>query len=544
MWRRKVETVAKEYNDEMKQKVEAQFKGDQLSAMEASEEVPENNTSGGVDEEEEPEKKIDSSQLTLDEIEEIRRKRELNKKKKEVEEKKKKREEEEKEDGEVRSDEEEKSNRRRRSRSSSRRRRSRSRSRRRNEYYRRSSRHSPRRDGPRDRDYRRGRNYYRSPSRSPRRRRRPRDGFRDAAPRAAIDKEKLLAIAKRNAVKLLSSDNLMGMDHDRLIAIKSGGQSLRQLTEFCRELAKKGISDELSDHDLGGSSGDEAELHHPFMVKDRPLPGPLAPIVPGSSLSRDGISLERLTPAMKSAAKSHRMLEFPVSSGNAHRIKESTEGTAVPTDADDETEEPPAVSVSTTKSETVENVVNESAPSPTEAETSPTEAEMMNAQNPLGVLMFGGQKEPPKAITMEEELNEEQEIESKPEVDEKQEMEEPQEENDATELPSDAVFDAVEEPQADIGTIVGQRLAAMKKLNENPNDAQALREMYDAQKLMSDWAASKNKPGQFTGHTGAKVLSKGELSSGIQAWAKQEQFTAAKKVRNVVGLVKVHPWAH
>ena len=46
--------------------------------------------------------------------------------------------------------------------------------------------------------------------------------------------EKLLAIAKKNAVKLLSSDNLMGMDHAKLVAIKSGGQSLSQLTSFCR----------------------------------------------------------------------------------------------------------------------------------------------------------------------------------------------------------------------------------------------------------------------------------------------------------------------
>ena len=71
----------------------------------------------------------------------------------------------------------------------------------------------------------------------------------------------------------------------------------------------------------------------------------------------------------------------------------------------------------------------------------------------------------------------------------------------------------------------------MRKLNENPNDPEALREMYEAQKQMSSWATSKNKPGQFTGHTGAKILSKGELSQGIQAWAKQEQFTQAKKVR-------------
>ena len=54
--------------------------------------------------------------------------------------------------------------------------------------------------------------------------------------------------------------------------------------------------------------------------------------------------------------------------------------------------------------------------------------------------------------------------------------------------------------------------------------------MYDAQKEMTNWATSKNKPGQFTGHTGAKILTHAELTSGLQAWAKQDQFTKAQKV--------------
>lgn len=38
---------------------------------------------------------------------------------------------------------------------------------------------------------------------------------------------------------------------------------------------------------------------------------------------------------------------------------------------------------------------------------------------------------------------------------------------------------------------------------------------------MSAWAASKFTPGQFTGTTGANVLSARELSCGYQAWAKK-----------------------
>ncbi|XP_076279588.1 uncharacterized protein LOC143208748 isoform X2 [Lasioglossum baleicum] len=73
----------------------------------------------------------------------------------------------------------------------------------------------------------------------------------------------------------------------------------------------------------------------------------------------------------------------------------------------------------------------------------------------------------------------------------------------------------------DIGSIVSQRLAAMRKLRENPNDVCAQNEMYRAQNEMRTWAESKQMPGQFTGSTGAKVLSPAELTSGYQAWARK-----------------------
>ena len=97
----------------------------------------------------------------------------------------------------------------------------------------------------------------------------------------------------------------------------------------------------------------------------------------------------------------------------------------------------------------------------------------------------------------------------------------------------------------DISTIIKQRLDATKKLEENPGDSDALKQLYEAQKLMSSWAESKNKPGQFTGTTGAKILTHAELSTGIQAWAKQEQFLNAKKVTGGFGefLLKKMGWS-
>lgn len=301
-------------------------------------------------------------------------------------------------------------------------------------------------------------------------------------------------------MKLLSSDNLMGMDHDKLIAIKSGGQSLRQLTDFCRELASRGITDEFDDDDdilYGAGRDDNSPIHHPFEVKDRPVPNPY------SSL---GVVGERLTPAMKTAAMSHRMLEFPVSSGNAHRVKEA--------DVKEDSEETE-----------IKAIEDKSEPIEEPAEPQPTEAEKLNAANPLGVIMFGGVPEPPKELTYEEPAKETDKAES--------------------EAKTDTVFEPIQEPNKDISSIVSERLGAMKKLTQNPNDPEALRQLYDAQKEMSKWAESKNKPGQFTGHTGAKILSQAELSTGIQAWARQEQFTKAQKVSGGFGefMLKKMGWS-
>lgn len=44
---------------------------------------------------------------------------------------------------------------------------------------------------------------------------------------------------------------------------------------------------------------------------------------------------------------------------------------------------------------------------------------------------------------------------------------------------------------------------------------------------MKTWAESKQMPGQFTGSTGAKVLTPAELSSGYQAWARKVKFIYA-----------------
>ena len=78
----------------------------------------------------------------------------------------------------------------------------------------------------------------------------------------------------------------------------------------------------------GQDSDDESNLNHPFEVRERAIPNPIMLGVTGmKSLThatpKNALTLATMTPAMRDAARSHRLNEFPVSSGNAHRVKEA-----------------------------------------------------------------------------------------------------------------------------------------------------------------------------------------------------------------------------
>ncbi|RUS81116.1 hypothetical protein EGW08_011102, partial [Elysia chlorotica] len=100
----------------------------------------------------------------------------------------------------------------------------------------------------------------------------------------------------------------------------------------------------------------------------------------------------------------------------------------------------------------------------------------------------------------------------------------------------------------DIGTIISERLQAVRKLQQNPYDVQALSTMHKAQEQASKWATSKHLPGQFTGSTGAKVLSQAELigDKKHQAWVKKTQLSQAAPVTGGIGmfLLQKMGWKH
>lgn len=109
---------------------------------------------------------------------------------------------------------------------------------------------------------------------------RDRSGSRDSRGDSSsyIDKKKLLEIARRNAIQMMKSGSLPGaltlgpQAQEKVIAaIKAGGKTVEELTEFCKTLSQKEALGELSSASEDNSDSDnEKAFHHPFQIKDRP----------------------------------------------------------------------------------------------------------------------------------------------------------------------------------------------------------------------------------------------------------------------------------
>jgi len=106
--------------------------------------------------------------------------------------------------------------------------------------------------------------------------------------------------------------------------------------------------------------------------------------------------------------------------------------------------------------------------------------------------------------------------------------------------PEDRVF---EEPDKnlkdmDIGSVVTERLNAMRKLQDNPHDVEALKIVQEAESLMQNWAKSKETPGLFTGSTGLVQKPENILPScdpRNQAWVRKDMFKTAPVVKSEMG---------
>ncbi|XP_032888438.1 protein SON isoform X2 [Amblyraja radiata] len=96
-------------------------------------------------------------------------------------------------------------------------------------------------------------------------------------------------------------------------------------------------------------------------------------------------------------------------------------------------------------------------------------------------------------------------------------------EKSSKETTDDDVFPDVCTEAVDISTTMTERSTAQKRLVKNPYDVEAMSMILRTQEQIDVWAQANSLPGQFTGSTGAQVLTYEELThSGPQAWIRKQ----------------------
>ncbi|XP_048396686.1 protein SON-like isoform X3 [Stegostoma tigrinum] len=91
---------------------------------------------------------------------------------------------------------------------------------------------------------------------------------------------------------------------------------------------------------------------------------------------------------------------------------------------------------------------------------------------------------------------------------------------------ADDVFTDVCTQAVDISVTMTERATAQRRLVKNPYDEAAMSMILQTQEQIDVWAQSNSLPGQFTGSTGAQVLTYEKLTnSGPQAWIRKFMFS-------------------
>ncbi|KPI94067.1 Protein SON [Papilio xuthus] len=302
---------------------------------------------------------------------------------------------------------------------------------------------------------------------------------------ADSEKKRLLEVARRNAINMLKNGAVPAgaaalPPHTRnqvMAAIQSGGKSVDELTDFCKHLSKKEALGELSsvssnDDDMSENE-DTLAFHHPFLVKEK------APIVMNI---RGGAPLPVKTSLVPIVNKEELRLQFPVSSGSQHREKASE-----------------WVPVSPKRDMQVAKL--NSKPAPTKSILPALESSKTD------VLAL---PPPPSSTAYTKSFISSSPLPPIP----------------ALPAPGPQVYPpGVDPPQLDLASIVTQKLSMIRKeQEENELDT------------TTGFGWSKEALGQFTGSTGAQILTPRELASGTQAWAKKDQLVRAAPVEGGMGM--------
>ncbi|XP_023941230.2 protein Son isoform X2 [Bicyclus anynana] len=305
---------------------------------------------------------------------------------------------------------------------------------------------------------------------------------------ADSEKKRLLEVARRNAINMLKNGAVPAgaaalPPHTRnqvMAAIQSGGKSVDELTDFCKHLSKKEALGELSsvssnDEDMSENE-DTIAFHHPFLVKEK------APIVMNI---RGGAPLPIKSTTLPIANKEELRLQFPVSSGSQHREKASEWVPVSP-----KKDNMQVAKINTKSSDKPSSSTEKTSPEPLALPPPPTTAPAYMKSFTTGSQLASVPALPapgPQAYP--------------PGID--------------------------NQKLQDVAALVTQKLSLIRKEQE---------QIEMSSMTGFGWSAKLSNLGQFTGSTGANILTPRELASGTQAWAKKDQLVRAAPVEGGMGM--------
>ncbi|XP_059619856.1 protein Son isoform X2 [Phlebotomus argentipes] len=278
--------------------------------------------------------------------------------------------------------------------------------------------------------------------------------------REKIDKKKLLEIARKNAISMLKNGTLPGCQN---LAPADKEKALAKMTHGGKSIEElteycKKLSNGESLNDLSSVSSGNEDSDHDKDGNAKAFHHPFVVKDRGPIV----MNIKNSVPIPPKTAEQTKalLMQFPVSSGQHHRATESEWVPVSPKKPDPPKESKKTAPIPAKQlSQAFYTIPTEELPPPTPAR-------------------------PPEPETV---------------------------------FPETA-----ETTSLDVSSIISQRLNAMRKLQENPQDKDAQELMQNTQKDMSNWATSKFTPGKFLGSTGASILTAKELQSGYQAWAKRK----------------------
>lgn len=352
-----------------------------------------------------------------------------------------------------------------------------------------------------------------------------------------IDQAKILETARKNVLKMMKSGTLPeglpveNLKKEQLISIQAGGKSVQELTDFCQRLSQKENEPNTNDNEETEDKDDDESgfIHHPFKVKE--------PSMIKLNI-KNAVQLPIKTHAQKVAETARLSSQFPVSSGNKHKQKELEWVPVVPESSKSETKPTPAVVSTSAEISTASIPLPEVEvpqippppvpPMPVSYPCPPlTEPATVEEPPPVPAIIPPPLPAPsvPPSLPSPVQNATFYQVPAQPPV-----------QTFVTPTPSMMMPFSTISPctsstpifkppkKLDISSLVARRFKALTKLQEDPNDVDALRTIEEAHQTLQEWVESQQVPGLFTGSTDAKVLSAAELCGPFKYYKNRKKI--------------------